>query len=263
MWQWENPVLMREMRSRMRSGRAYWTILAYVFFLCIAFAICYVEWRRSNNDVRQWHRLGQEYFRVMVIMQTILGALLAPALTSGALTLEREQRTWEMLCMTLMKPRSILFGKLTSALSYVVLLAFSSMPLVGLCFMFGGVSAGEFLAAYAVILGSTFFFGIVGMFASSLFRKTMTATAIAYLITLFFTVGTVFLEILVWEVWRVRMNSIGIGFLYLNPIVAVVSTFENIRMAWSIGLPFVVTTLLCYALLSLLMLTIAVRSIRP
>jgi ABC-type transport system involved in multi-copper enzyme maturation permease subunit len=264
MRRWENPVLMKEMRSRMRSGRAHWIILAYVFFLCVAFAICYVEWRRWNNDIRQWHRLGQEYFKVMVVMQTILGALLAPALTSGALTLEREQRTWEMLCMTLVNPRAILFGKLTSALSYVVLLVFSSMPLVGLCFMFGGVSTGEFVAAYAVILGSTFFFGIVGMFASSLFRKTMTSTAIAYLVTLFFTAGTAFLEILLMEVWRIRMGGIGIGFFYLNPIAAVVSTFENVSLAWSIpGLPFAATTLLCYALLSLGMLPIAVRRVRP
>jgi ABC-type transport system involved in multi-copper enzyme maturation permease subunit len=253
---------MKEMRSRMRSGRAYWVMLAYVFFLCIALAICYVEWRRWNNDIRQWHRLGQEYFRVMVVMQTILGALLAPALTSGALTLEREQRTWEMLCLTLVKPRAILFGKLTSALFYVVLLAFSSMPLIGLCFMFGGVSVGEFAAAYAVILGSTFFFGIVGMFTSSLFRKTMTSTAIAYLITLFFTAGTAFLEIFLMDVWRTGPN--GVGFSYLNPIAAVVSTFENVPMAWNIpGLPFAATTLLGYALLSLGMLPIAVRRVRP
>lgn len=263
MQQWENPVLMKEMRSRMRSGRAFWIILAYVFFLCIAFAICYVEWRRWNNDIRQWHRLGQEYFRVMVVMQTILGALLAPALTSGALTLEREQRTWEMLCLTLVTPRAILFGKLTSALSYVVLLTFSSMPLVGLCFMFGGVSMGEFIAAYAVILGSTFFFGIVGMFASSLFRKTTTATAIAYLVTMFFTAGTAFLEVLLMDIWRMGGGGKPVGFFYLNPVAAIVSTFEDIRMSWDTGLPFAVTTLLCYALLSLIMLPIAVGRVRP
>lgn len=254
----ENPVLLKEMRSRMRGARAYWIMAVYVAFLSVAFMIVYATWAKMQGSqyspYRQASEMSSSYFTVMSIMQVLLGALLAPAFTCGAITLEREQQTLELLLISLVDAKAIITGKLASALSYVVLLAVCSMPLLSVCFLFGGVAPGELMATYFVILVSAFFFGIVGLFCTTHFRRTTTATAIAYVITLFFVGGSALADVLIQELMRPSYSSsFDFVFMYVNPIAAVVSVRENIApSSGPPGLfPFWLTTCLIYALLAI------------
>jgi len=74
--------------------------------------------------------IGQTIFGVILVLQTLLTLLLAPALTSGALSMEREKQTLELLITTPVSTLGLVVGKLVSSLAYVVILVLASIPLM-------------------------------------------------------------------------------------------------------------------------------------
>src|SRR5207244_1177935 len=87
--------------------------------------------------------LGRAIYFFAFIAQAIMVALITPAITAGTVTIEREQRSYELLAATPLRPSDIVRGKLTAAVSFVVLLLTASLPLVSLAFLVGGVSPAE------------------------------------------------------------------------------------------------------------------------
>jgi ABC-type transport system involved in multi-copper enzyme maturation permease subunit len=75
-------------------------------------------------------------------------------------------------------------GKLASALAFVLILIFGSIPLTAIVFLFGGVAPEDVLRGYVVLLVTAIGFGSVGLFLSSLTRRTQTATVLTYLAVL-------------------------------------------------------------------------------
>ena len=59
--------------------------------------------------------IGQAIFVVILIVQTILIVILAPALTSGAISMEREKQTLELLITTPVSTLGMVSGKLISS----------------------------------------------------------------------------------------------------------------------------------------------------
>ncbi|HID07676.1 MAG TPA: hypothetical protein EYP10_11090 [Armatimonadetes bacterium] len=193
----ENPVLIKELRSRMRGAKPYWIMLGYIGILVLIFWISYGSWRTNTEaTASNMGKFGETLFASLTITQLILCFMLAPALTSGAITIEREQRTFDLLLITLLRPGEIFVGKLLSALSYLALLLVSSLPLMALSFLFGGVSPMDLAISFLVILCSGLFFGIVGLGASCMFPRTAAATAVAYGATLLIAGATVFADVI-------------------------------------------------------------------
>src|SRR6185369_7910980 len=124
-------------------------------------------------------QVGQEVFGALVLVETLLVVFLAPAFTSGAISLEREKQTLDMLTATPISSLAIVVGKLLSALAYVFLLIAASIPLTAIVFVFGGVAPDDVLRAYAVLivialgLGSMGLFMTLGTMFGVLFWNTM------------------------------------------------------------------------------------------
>ena len=114
---------------------------------------------------------------------------ITPSLTVGAITGERERKTYELLRTTLLPARKIVVGKLTAALTYMVLLILAAVPLESLAFVLGGVTVGELVIALLILLVAAFFSASVGLLFSALARSTRVASALAYATTLLTTVG--------------------------------------------------------------------------
>ncbi len=87
---------------------------------------------------------------------------------AGSIAGERERQTLDMLLATKMKPWSIVLGKLESSLSSVLMLAVSSLPVLSIVFIFGGVGILE-LVGFVVILGVSAILSAVWVFS---FRPT-------------------------------------------------------------------------------------------
>ena len=186
-WTFDNPVIAKELRGRMRGPRAYWMLLGYLLLLSIAMLLSYYGWWRShasdlqNGSVTGSFTAGRDFYMILFIVQACLVALIAPALTSGAISIEREQRTLEMLQCTTLKPRSLVAGKLVASLSYIILLLTSSIPLISLCFLLGGVSPEEVGGAYLMLIVDAFLFGSVALCWSVYAVNTVTSVILSYL----------------------------------------------------------------------------------
>jgi ABC-type transport system involved in multi-copper enzyme maturation permease subunit len=137
----------------------------------------------------QSSQVGKGIFYVLVIFQMIMVALLTPAFTAGSITSEREQKTFDLLMTTLLPARSVIFGKLGSALSYVVLLIIAIAPLESLAFMFGGVSPEEIVLSQVVMLMSALLFASAGIFWSSLLKSSVASNVLTYGTMLFQLIG--------------------------------------------------------------------------
>ena len=193
----DNPVITKELRGRMRGTRTYWLLFGYLLVLSLILFFSYLGWsaqHSSNMEVggsEAGFTVGRTFFKTLFYSQAVMMALITPALTAGAISVEREQRTFELLRGSVLRPGAIVWGKLVSSVSFVALLLTSSLPLLSLCFLLGGVSPGEVFFAYLLLIGDAFLFGAIGLCWSAFAANTATATVLSYL-TLFLFFGLTF-----------------------------------------------------------------------
>lgn len=189
-----NPIIVKELRSRMRGPRTY--IILSIFLAGLA-AVCYAIIRvfegqaQAGNMIISAH-VGKGVFAALALAETLLITFLTPAVTAGAISGEREQLTYDLLVATPLQPGRILSGKLIATLSYILLLIFTAIPLGSLVLIFGGVAPLDLFQALAVLLITALTFGMIGLLCSSIVRRTITATILAYAIVLMMVVGSYF-----------------------------------------------------------------------
>lgn len=178
----DNPVLMRELMVNLRSPRAFLLQLAYVAFLA---AVVYFYWPTGAEGAQQVEAgMAQRLFELFFLGQFFMVALVAPTFAAGSITGEKERRTYEMLLASPLQPGTILIGKLLSSLTYLVILILSSLPLMILCFLLGGILLSEIARAYLVLILAAGTFGLLSVACSSFFRRTSSALVVSYLVIL-------------------------------------------------------------------------------
>ena len=109
---------------------------------------------------------------------------MAPTFAAGSITGEKERKTYEMLLASPLRPATILVGKLLSSLSYLVILILSSLPLMILCYLLGGLLLSEITRSYLVLILAAGTFGLLSVACSSYFRRTSSALVVSYLVIL-------------------------------------------------------------------------------
>jgi ABC-type transport system involved in multi-copper enzyme maturation permease subunit len=182
-----NAVLMRELRASLRSARPFALLAIYVAVLgAIVVAQFPANQQISIERIASGQNPGKDLYWTFIKAQALLIVLVLPSIASGALSQEREQRTLEPLLLTPLTPLQIVWGKAVGVLSLAGLLLLSTLPLTSLCFLLGGVSPGELVAAYAVLLGLAIFTTSIGIYCSAKWANTVKATLICYALLPFF-----------------------------------------------------------------------------
>src|SRR5205085_6000411 len=92
---------------------------------------------------------GRSIYHWLLFVMLALICFIVPGLTAGAIAGERERQTLIPLQITLLSPRSIVFGKLLASLAFVVLLVVAALPFLSVSFLLGGVAASEVVKASA------------------------------------------------------------------------------------------------------------------
>jgi hypothetical protein len=212
---------------------------------------------------------------------------ITPAVTAGTVSSEHEKQTYEMLLATPMRPASILWGKLISALSYVFLLIFAAIPMASLVFIFGGVAPRDMIKALIILVAVTVTLGVVGVFMSTLWGRTGRATVISYLVVLALLVGPAFIYVLVGVIrqaepprWILVPNPVSALFSALTPAA---TGSGSAGLLWGMGMalggnigvlsgsggqgglprPLYHYTLPLYAALTLVLYLLATRLVQP
>jgi len=191
---------VKELRGRMRGRRAFVILTLYLALLAI-FALMVeriIETQFSNNfggglAANAGASIGQGIFAAVLMLMTLQVAFLAPSSTAGAISLEREKQTLDLLVTTPISSFAIVIGKLLSALIYVFLLIAASIPLMAAVFVFGGMGPEDMIKGYIVLIVAAIGLGSFGLLCSSLVKRTTAATAITIFGVLAITIGTVFI----------------------------------------------------------------------
>jgi ABC-type transport system involved in multi-copper enzyme maturation permease subunit len=262
----DNPILTRELRTRMRGARAFWVLFTYVAVLSLILFVTYMSWwqsQRGNLGAMGGgaFTIGKTFYQVLFAVQAVLVGIITPALTAGGISVEREQRTLDLLNISLMPRRSIVVGKLIAALAFVGLLLTSSLPLVAIGFLLGGVSPGEVASSFGLLLLTSFVYGAVGIACSSVARNTTTATVMTYgtIILLFFaTLPLAMLALPGMFGPPGSSNGRGIGLTAINPIGAM-SAGTIQEMYFGIKVPSWLTSLLINGLFGTILTLVAVH----
>ena len=178
----DNPVLTRELLVTLRSTRAF--VLQFLYVAALG-ALVYFYWPAGEDGTRQVSPgVARRLFDIFFLGQFFLVAVMAPTFAAGSITGEKEQKTYEMLLASPLRPGTILIGKLLSSLSYLVILILSSLPLMILCYLLGGLLLSEITRSYLVLILAAGTFGLLSVACSSYFRRTSSALVVSYLVTL-------------------------------------------------------------------------------
>lgn len=178
----DNPVLQRELISNLRAPRAFLLMLVYQIALASVVLIAYP--RDTKIDLSRESASAQRLVDFFFVGQFAIASLMAPSFTAGAITGEKERKTYEMLLASPLRPWVIVSGKLIAAVAHLVVLVSGSLPIIMLCLPLGGVSIYELLAAYVGLLSAIFLFGSISMYCSSYFKRTSASLVVSYVLIL-------------------------------------------------------------------------------
>lgn len=189
-----NPVLARELKQRMR-GRHTWLVLTlYLALLAVILRWVYVA---ASNDsafgggnVLGSATIGRAIFQWLLFFMLLLVCFIVPGLTAAAIAGERERQTLISLQISLLRPRSIVVGKLLASLAFVVLLVLASLPLLTIPFLVGGVSLREVASGVVMVLATAVVLACLALACSAVLRHTQAATVVSYGFTLALVLGT-------------------------------------------------------------------------
>lgn len=190
---------VKELRGRMRGRRAFIILTIYLSLLG-GFALMVEKIMEAGfstgfggTNAAASPAIGQGIFAALLMLMTLQVVFLAPSSTAGAVSLEREKQTLELLVTTPISSLAIVIGKLLSALIYVFLLIAASIPLMAVVFVFGGVGPEDVLRGYIVLIVTALGLGSFGLLCSSIVKRTTASTAITIFGVLAITIGTIFL----------------------------------------------------------------------
>ena len=150
-------------------------------------------------------------------IEFIMLLFIMPALTASSISGERERQTLELMLTTTMEPRDMVLGKLASSLVTMLVLAVSALPVQALVFVYGGVTLqdiGMLFLCHGVVAILT---GSIGIFYSSVLRRSTVSTVCSYVTVVALTAGTMAVNLFAYRMALRAANSYASN---LNPAVS-------------------------------------------
>lgn len=180
---WSNPVVVRDLRVRMRGSRSYWHLAAYLGLLGLLALAGYMAATESGsgsmNPVEVQGRLQVFYYFIFFTLAGLV-CLIAPALTAASITTEKQRLTLDLLVTTPMSSAELLTGKLVSSVAFLALLLAMSLPASALCVILGGATLGDVLRTYLLLALDGLVLSAVGLYMSCTQKNSMQALMSTY-----------------------------------------------------------------------------------
>lgn len=190
----DSPVFVKEMRVGFREKKVFFALTAWVIIVALFASISSATALSETQSISELPDAGKFLFEMLFWVQLVLLAMLSPALTTSAVSGERERQSFEMLLTTHLAPSELIFGKFGFAASFIMLALFSTVPLEAIVFFLGGVSLLSFLFAKLILLAFGVLASLLGLMLSARETRSAYATGQTYLclVVLSFTVLPVF-----------------------------------------------------------------------
>lgn len=194
-----NPVLLKELRQRFRSGKTSWLLALYLLAIgAFVLGFMYLNWRRFPGFFQPGR--SRELFMLLSAAQLFLLAFVTPGLTAGVISGERERQTLNVLLITRLTAWQIIWSKLASSSAFVVLLVITTLPLYSIVFLYGGIAPEQVLGMFGFYLVTMFFLSCIGVACSTFFKRTGVSTVASYSLAFALLAGTGFLAVFMHEI---------------------------------------------------------------
>ncbi len=193
---WRNPVLHRELKQRASTPRM---MLVITLYLVVLTAVVFALYQARTGDrtgsfgqpgVTEIASIGQSLFEYVLFFMVILVLFIVPGFTASSIAGERERQTLRALQVSLLSPRSIVFGKVGASVAATVLLLVASLPLLAVAYLIGGITFGEIFISLGVVLFAAFGLACITVACSAIVKRVSGAILLAYGIVLLLVGGT-------------------------------------------------------------------------
>jgi ABC-type transport system involved in multi-copper enzyme maturation permease subunit len=212
---WQNPILIKEFRTR-PTLQGQWLLRTVAIALIAAILLMGLVTVSVTAFAAESAGLVPTMAIAVAALITVLLLLIGPAFTSGTICADRETGVWDLIRMTEIPSWRIVSGKFQASLIPLLLLVVAIIPAFAILLYFNKGLWNSMLRTLQVVGMTVLFVSVAGMFFSSIFSKTSTATAWTY--TVVISMGLLsMLMMLGQERFSDRLVS---AVLVLNPVAA-------------------------------------------
>lgn len=237
---YQNPILIKEFRTRpmlqphrLIRAAGLCLILSIVLMVVVNFSVMSlvgeggvdVQTDSSGSTQQQLSTIPAIATAVAVLMVVMI-VLIGPAMSSGAISSDRETGVWELLRATRMSSWRIASGKFQASIIPLALLVLATAPALVILLAIDSTVLPNVLRILAVVGVTVLFVSAAGMFFSSLFARTSTATAWTYGVV----IGMGLLSLLMLLGDNRFPQRLKETVFVLNPVAAVMAAAGNASM---------------------------------
>jgi len=209
-----NPILEKDMKTKMRSWRTPVLLSLYLLFLGIVLFLFFLANDQLFNRYGYLSfnpRTAVNAYNVIALFQFALLMLIVPALTATAISGERERQTLDLMLCSSISTWSVILGKLGVSIAHIMFLVVASLPILGMVFLFGGITFGEIMLLFLFYIVTALMAASLGMFISTLFRRNVTAIITTYICLGIIGIGPV-IALLIWGIFYERRMGGAISY---------------------------------------------------
>jgi len=186
---WQNPVLIKEFRSRPML-QPQWMLRATSVCVIVSVLLMFVVTFSVASLVDESAMMMNHMAAAVAAMILVLIVLIGPALSSGTICTDRETGVWDLMRTTRLSSRQIVTGKFLASVIPLLLLSLAMVPPMVLLLYFN-LNLWRNVVDVLCVVGTTILFvATAGMFFSSLFSRTSTATAWTYALVITIALAT-------------------------------------------------------------------------
>lgn len=188
-----NPVLKKEIKTSTRTWKTPLLVSVYVGILLSIMAFTFWAQGLDTYNPGVEPRFVRDLFVGLAYLQLFLVLFISPSMTTAAISGEKQRSTFDVLLSTRLSTKAIILGKLYAGLYKVFMLIVASIPVFSVIYLFGGIGIIDLILFICVCMMSALLMGSIGIYMSTVFKKTTAASAITYGILLFLTIGVMML----------------------------------------------------------------------
>ena len=211
---WANPILVKETRQALKSKQFVITFM----LLLVASWLISVFGMLNAGDAIEYGSTGRTFFGMYYFVLATAVFFVVPFGAFRSLLTEREQNTFELLSITTLTPRQIVWGKLFSALVQVFIYYSAIAPFIAFTSLLQGFDVAQVAFVLIMSLLWALALAMLSLMLSTIGRQRQWQTMMSMVALL----GLLFGLMMVFSV---------IGFALSQPI-----PFDDAEFWWGLGL---------------------------
>lgn len=175
------PIIVKEVFSLVRRNRWFWAQFLYLLLLAGGMAILYAS---NSNFTVPPEVLGGRLVIGFFAIQMGLVFLIFPGLASTSISAERVERSFDLLVVSDLTPAELVWGKLLGVLGSAFYFLVSTLPILGVCIFFGGLSPLAIAIDYGFLFVMAITVSTWGILVSAMSRNNLLAIIGTYALAL-------------------------------------------------------------------------------